>query len=96
MPFNVKVPITEHISAVNRARVSESEPNDRRRPMAGPRGSRSARLLSRGTRGRSTNTLSPSRWLTSERSGLPSRASSGRPASSRSASENRLSSPHFS
>ena len=53
--------------AVNRAPVSLSEPNDRRLPIAGPLSILSARLLSIGTSGRSTKTLSPSRWLMSER-----------------------------
>ena len=35
MPFKLRVPMTEYISAVNRAPVSLSEPNDRRLPMAG-------------------------------------------------------------
>ena len=74
MPFNERVPITEYISAVNRAPVSLSEPNDSRRPIADPLSALSARLLSSGTWGRSTKTLSPSRWFTSERSALPSRA----------------------
>ena len=42
-----------------------------------------ARLLSIGVRGRSTNTLSPSRCFRSERSAFPSRAASGSRASSR-------------
>ena len=74
MRFSVRVPTTEYISAVNRAPVSESEPNDSRRPIAGPCSTLSAKLLSSGTLGRSTNTLSPSRWLTSERNGLSSHA----------------------
>ena len=96
MSFKERVPTTEYISAVNRAPVSLSEPNDSRRPIAGPLNSLSARLLSRGTCGRSMKTLSPSRWFSSERSALPSRAWSGRPASSRSASANRASSASFS
>ena len=35
MPFNLRVPTTEYMSAVNRAPVSLSEPNDRRLPMTG-------------------------------------------------------------
>ena len=83
MPFIESVPTTEYMIAVNLAPSSLSEPNDSRRPMAGPRKNLSARLLSRGTCGRSTKTLSPSRWFSSERSALPSRAGSGRPASVR-------------
>ena len=96
MPFNERVAITEYITAVNRAPVSLSEPNDSRLPITGPLSTLSARLLSIGTCGRSTKTLSPSRWLTSERSALPSRAWSARPASSRSACANRASSASFS
>ena len=65
MPFIESVPTTEYMIAVNLAPSSLSEPNDSRRPMAGPRNNLSARLLSRGTCGRSTNTLSPSRWAAS-------------------------------
>ena len=96
MPFIESVPTTEYMIAVNLAPSSLSEPNDSRRPMAGPRNNLSARLLSRGTYGRSTNTLSPSRWFSSERSALPWRAWSGRPTNSRAASANRPSSASFS
>ena len=96
MPFIESVPTTEYMIAVNLAPFSLSEPNDRRRPMAGPFKNLSALLLSIGTWGRSTKTLSPSRWFNSERRALPSRASSGRPASSRAASANRPSSASFS
>ena len=95
MPFIESVPTTEYMIAVNLAPSSLSEPNDSRRPMAGPRNNLSARLLSRGTCGRSTNTLSPSRWFSSERSALPWRAWSGRPTNSRAASANRPSSASF-
>ena len=70
MPFIESVPTTEYMIAVNLAPVSLSEPNDSRRPIAGPLKNLSARLLSIGTWGRSTKTLSPSRWFNSERRAL--------------------------
>ena len=96
MPFIESVPATEYTIAVNLAPSSLFEPKLNRLPMTGPRSTRSARLLSIGTWGRSTKALSPSRWLRSERSALPSRASSGRAANSRWASANRASSASFS
>ena len=96
MPFKARVPIVECIIAVNLAPSSLSEPNDSRLPIAGPLSTLSARLLSSGTCGRSTKTLSPSRWFTIERSALPSRTRSGRPANSCSASANRPASASFS
>ena len=96
MPFKAKVPITEYISAVNGAPVSLSEPKLSRLPMTGPLSARSAASLSIGTCGRSMKTRNPSRWFTSERNALPSRASGGRAASSRSAPENSSSTAAFS
>ena len=89
MPFIESVPSTEYMIAVHLAPPSLSEPNESPRPIAGARKNLSARLLSIGVWGRSTKTLSPSRWLSSERSALPSRAWSGRVASSSLACANR-------
>ncbi len=66
MPLVFSVATTEYISAVNRAPVSLSEPNESRLPMTGPLSALSAALLSMGTWGLSTKTLSPLRWLSSE------------------------------
>ena len=96
MPLIASVPATEYIMAVNFAPLSLSEPNESRRPMTALLRASSARLLSGGTCGRSTKTLSPTRWLTSERRGLALSALSDRPASSVSASTNRLSTAFFS
>ena len=96
MPFIESVPTTEYMIAVNSAPFSLSHPKLNRRPIDGPRKNLSALLLSRGTSGRSMNTHSPSRWLSRERSALPSRALPGRAASSRSACANRASSAVFS
>ena len=63
--------------------------------MTGPRSARSAALLSMGTQGRLTKTLSPSRWCSSERSGLTLRDPAVRPAGSRSAYANRRSTSTF-
>ena len=41
MPFRFRVATTEYMSAASFAPVSESEPNDKRRPITGPRSSRS-------------------------------------------------------
>ena len=61
MPLVFSVAATEYISAVNRAPVSLSEPNESRLPMTGPLSALSAALLSIGTWGLSTKTLSPLR-----------------------------------
>ena len=89
MPFIESVPTTEYMIAVNLAPSSLSEPKLSPRPIAGARKNLSAMLFVGGTCGLSTKTHSPSRWFTSERSALPSRAAPGRAASSASASANR-------
>ena len=96
MPFILRVPTTVYIIAVNSAPSSLSEPKDSRLPIAGPLSASSALLLSIGAWGRSTKTHNPSRWFSSERNALPSRAPAGRSDSSRSASANRASSAFFS
>ena len=96
MPFIESVPMTEYIIAVNSAPFSLSEPKLRPRPIAGARKILSTKLLSMGTWGLSAKTHSPSRWLRSERSALPSGARSGRAASSALACANRPSSAFFS
>ena len=68
MPLIARVPATEYMIAVYAAPFTLSDPNERALPMTAPLSARSARLLSMGTKGLSTKTHRPSRWLRSERS----------------------------
>ena len=95
MPFIESVPTTEYTIAVRPGAVlavgTERQPS----PYGRTSNNLSARLLSRGTCGRSTNTLSPSRWFEQRAQRLALAAGSGRPASSSSPHANRPSSAAF-
>ena len=62
MPFNVRAPTTEYVSAVNRAPFSLSEPNDRRRPIAGPLSTLSAAMYTLIVTAK-LNDVDPQAWL---------------------------------
>ena len=89
------MPTTECMIAVNFAPSALFEPKLNRRRMTAQRSPRSATWLSMGTKGLSRKTHSPSRCLSSLRSGLALRDPSDRPASSASASANRRSTAVF-
>ena len=69
MPFNARVPTTEYIMAVNRGGLAvgaERQASSDRWPSEHPFGE----IVVIGTSGRSTKTLSPSRWFDERAQGL--------------------------
>ena len=61
-PHNASVCNSENSIAASRPLQTDPEPESFFRPNTGPRSDRSAVLLSIGTSGCSTNTVSPGQW----------------------------------